>query len=196
MKYVARFAVSCVLLFLGLRSGELYAQLESTACIPTARELTLKRDNGQISSVERALGLRDCHRVLPGYTPIHEQYWVFFIQTASMLDSRQISKFQADEMLARKRRELELQLSGTGFPSQGAAPKSLTCRALPSGSGFTCDGGVECTKHGPVGPFTCTGFGSSSSSVGCTPLPNGAGFSCDNGVTCMQYGPVGPLTCN
>jgi hypothetical protein len=194
--YSSRFVVHCAVLVSCLWAGETHAQLESPACIPIATQLTQERDSGQITSVQRAVRLRDCHRALPGYTSVHEQYWLFFIQTASLLDSGQISKSQANELLAQKRRELESRLSSTEFASPRVAPKSLACRPLPYGQGFTCDEGVECRKYGPVGPLSCTGFGSDSSSVGCTPLPNGVGFSCDNGMTCMRYGPVGPLTCN
>lgn len=197
MAYSNALFVCWAVLVSCLWAGETHAQLESPSCIPIARQLTQQRDTGQITSVQRAVGLRDCHRALPGYTSIHEQYWLYFIQTASLLDLGQVSQSQANEMLAQKRQELESRLSSSiERPSPYLAPKSLACRPLPYGQGFTCDEGVECRKYGPVGPLSCTGFGSGSSSVGCTPLPNGAGFSCDNGVTCMQYGPVGPLTCN
>lgn len=194
--HLSRLFVCCTVLLLGLRTGETHAQLESAACIPIAMQLTQQRDTGQITSVQRALGLRDCHRALHGYTSIHEQYWIYFIEVASLLDSGQITKSHANDMLGRKRRELESQLSGTERRSPRLAPKTLACRPLPYGQGFTCDGGVECRKYGPVGPLSCTGFSSDSSSTECTPLPNGVGFSCNNGVTCMRHGPVGPMSCN
>ncbi len=196
MTRLNRLSICGTIFLFSLGGGESHAQFESTACIPVARQLTQQRDAGQITSVQRALGLRDCFRTLPGYTAIHEQYWSYFIDVASQLDSGRITKPYADDLLERRRRELESQLSGAESPTRNLTPSSLVCRALPYGQGFTCDGGVECRKYGPVGPLSCTGLSRDSSSIECTPLPNGVGFSCSNGVTCTRNGPVGPLSCN
>lgn len=193
---LSRLCLCCAILVLGMWGWEAHAQLESDACIPIAKQLTEQRDAGQITSVKRALGLRDCHRALAGYTTIHEQYWYYFVEVASLLDSGRITKSHANDLLERKRRELEPQLAAAESPTPRLTPKTLVCRPLPYGHGFACDGGVECRKYGPVGPLSCTGFSRNASSVECTPLPNGVGFSCSNGVTCTRNGPVGPLSCN
>lgn len=193
---VNRLSICSVVLLLSLRGGETHAQFESTACMPLAEQLTLQRDSGQITSVQRALGLRDCHRALRGYSTLHDRYWSYFVEVASLLDSGRISRSQANDLLDRKRRELESQLGGAERAGPRLAPRTLACRPLPYGHGFTCDGGVECTRNGPVGPLSCSGLGRDSKSVECTPLPNGVGFSCGNGVTCTRNGPVGPLSCN